>query len=72
MLLPHIQNTTLLDSTPGNPNGYITKDGMWAAIPLMGSKKFIVVYNGKQIHTAQNYNSAKKYILKESKKRNQK
>lgn len=69
MLLPHIQNTTLLDSVPGNPNGYITKDGMWAAIPLMGSKKFIIVHNGNQVHVSNNYKSAKSYILKNSKKK---
>jgi len=45
---------------------------MWAAIPLMGSKKFIIVHNGNQVHTAQNYNSAEKYILKESKKKKRK
>ena len=29
----NIQNEGLLNPKPGDPNGYVTKDGMWAAVP---------------------------------------
>jgi hypothetical protein len=61
----NIQNETLLDPNPGDPNGYVTKDGMWAALPW--GKKFIIVYKGQQVHTCNNYNSAKRYIEKSAK-----
>ena len=49
--------------------GYVTKDGMWAAVPLMNSKKFAIIHHGEQVHTSRNYEFAKAYILKEKKKR---
>jgi hypothetical protein len=58
----NIQNETLLNSVPGDPSGYVTKDGMWAAIPW--GKKFVIIHNGQQVHTTNNYNSAKTYIQK--------
>jgi len=61
----NIQNETLLNSKPGDPNGYVTKDGMWAAVPY--GKKFIILHNGQQVHTANNYKSAKSYIQKSAK-----
>ena len=48
--------------------GYVTKDGSWAAVPLMGSKKFGIIHNGEWIHTCRNFDFAKSYILKESRK----
>ena len=48
--------------------GYVTRDGMWAAVPLMGSKKFAIIHNGEFVHTARNFQYAKSYILKEKKK----
>ena len=67
----NIQNEGILDSVPGNPNGYITKDGMWAAVPF--GKKFVIIHNGFQVHTANNYQTAKSYIQKQIKilKKNQ-
>jgi len=59
-LKPHIDRPGVLDPTPGDPQGYVTKDGMWAAVPIMNS--------GSVVHTAQNYTAAKNYILKEIKK----
>ena len=41
---------------------------MWAAIPLANSKKFVIVNNGKILHTARNYPSAISYIKKNQKK----
>lgn len=59
----NIQNESLLDPKPGDPNGYVTKDGMWAAVPWTG-KKFVIIHNGQQVHVANNYKSAKTYIQK--------
>ena len=61
-------NKGILDPICGSPEGYVTKDGMWAAIPLADSKKLAIINNGEWVHTARNYQSAKNYILKESKK----
>lgn len=61
----NIQNEGLLNPKPGNPNGYVTKDGMWAAVPW--GKKFVIIHNGEQVHTANNYTTAKSYILKQVK-----
>lgn len=65
----NIQNYGILDAIPGDPNGYVTKDLMWAAIPIAGNKNFGIVHNGNIVHIAKNYKSAKNYILKESKKK---
>jgi len=59
------QNESILDPKPGDPNGYVTKDGMWAAVPF--GKKFIIIHNGQQVHLANNYKSAKTYIQKSAK-----
>ncbi len=48
--------------------GYVTKEGDWAAIPLMGSKKFAIIHNGEHVHTSKNFDFAKSYILKEKRK----
>jgi hypothetical protein len=61
----NIQNEGLLNPKPGDPNGYVTKDGMWAAVPW--GKKFVIIHNGYQVHTANNYSTAKSYILKQVK-----
>jgi len=61
----NIQNEGILDATPGSPNGYITKNGEWAAVPW--GKKFIILHNGQQVHTANNYKTAKSYIQKSAK-----
>ena len=58
----NIQNEGLLNPKPGDPNGYVTKDGMWAAVPW--GKKFVILHNGQQIHTANNYRYALTYIKK--------
>jgi len=61
----NIQNEGILNPKPGDPNGYVSKDGMWAAVPY--GKKFIILHNGQQVHTANNYKSAKSYIQKSAK-----
>ena len=49
-------------------SGYVTKDGTWAAISIMGSKQFAIIHNGERVHTSRNFDFAKSYILKESRK----
>ena len=52
-----------------NRKGYVTRDGTWAAVPIMGSKtKLQIIHNGEFVHVARNYDSAKAYILREIKK----
>ena len=64
---PFIDRPGILEPKPGDPQGYVTKDGMWAAVPLMNSKKFVIIHNGQQVHIANNYKSAKTYIQKSAK-----
>jgi len=64
--MSNIQNEGLLNPTPGDPNGFISKDGEWAAVSWTG-KKYIIIYKGQQVHTANNYKSAKSYIQKAAK-----
>ena len=62
---PFIDRPSILNPKPGDPNGYVSKDGMWTAVPY--GKKFIIIHNGQQVHTANNYKSAKSYIQKSAK-----
>ena len=64
-LKPFIDRPGILDSKPGDPNGYVNKDGMWAAVPF--GKKFVIIHNGQQVHLANNYKAARTYISKEIK-----
>ena len=59
---------TILDPEPDQPTGYVTKDGMWAAVPSNG-RKFAIVHNGEVVHFAKNFECAMTYIKKESKKK---
>jgi len=65
---PFINRPGVLDDVAGDPEGYVTNDGMWAAVPIVNSKKFAIINFGSVVHTANNYNAAKSYILKEIKK----
>ena len=59
-------NKGLLDPKCGNPDGYITKDGSWAAVPILGSKtKLQIIHNGEFPHIARNYDAAVSYIKKQ-------
>ena len=66
-LKPHIQTPGLLDPKVGDPEGYVSKDGMWAAIPFLGNKGFAIIHNGKQVHDVKTYKQALAYIKKSSK-----
>jgi len=72
-LKPHVPQPGLLDSDPGNPLGYVTNDGMWAAVPC--GKNFSIIHNGSVVHQSRTYDSALNYIKKgiknEGSKRNQ-
>ncbi len=65
MHLPNIPNSGLLDNVPGSPEGYVTKDGKWAAVPW--GNKFVIICNGEQVHTSNNLTTAKDYIQKKVK-----
>ena len=62
---PFISNLSLLDSIPGDPSGYVTKDGVWVAVPW--GNKYVILHNGRQIHTSNNLKTAKSYISKSCK-----
>ena len=51
-----------------NKEVYVTKDGTWAAVSIMGSKQFAIIHNGERVHTSKNFDFARSYILKESRK----
>lgn len=64
-LKPFVPNDTLLNPKVGNPSGYVTKDGVWAAVPC--GKTFVILNNGKQVHIVNTYKQALAYIKKQGK-----
>ena len=67
-LKPHVHNQSLLNVKPGDPDGFVSKDGMWAAVPLAGKKKgFCIIHNGSQVYSVKTYKQALDYIKKYSK-----
>ena len=69
-LKPFIPNPGILDAKPGNPLGYVTNDGMWAAVPC--GKKFMIIHNGSQVKVLSTYKQSVDFInnqLKSTKKR---
>ena len=72
LLQPSMRNSnyqTFYKEEIKNKTGYVTKDGTWAAIPTTGGgKKLAIIHNGEHVHTCRNFDSAKSYILKESRK----
>ena len=70
-LKPHTYRSGILNPTLGDPDGYVTKDGIWAAIPWAGKKKgFCIIHNGRQVHSVTTYKQALAYIKKQSKIKN--
>lgn len=49
-------------------DGYVSPDRMWAAIPWTKGK-YISIYNGEQICVHHSIETAKKFILKQTRKR---
>ena len=64
-LKPHTPWPTILDTNPGNPLGYVTNDGMWAAVPM--GKKFMIIHNGSQVKVINTYKQAVDFILNQKK-----
>jgi len=62
---PFIGRPGVFNSTPEDPQGYVTKDGTWAAVPF--GKKFMTIHNGQQMEIHNNLNSAKTYIQRQIK-----
>ena len=54
---------SLLDAKIGQPSGWVSKDGMWAAVPSNG-RKFAIVHNGEIEHFSKSYKCAITYIKK--------
>ena len=54
---------SLLDAKVGQPTGWVSKDGMWAAVPSNG-RKFAIIHNGIVEHFSKNYECAITYIKK--------
>lgn len=48
-------------------NGYVSSNGMWAAVPY--GNKYISIYNGQQICLHNTLETAKKFIQKENRKK---
>ena len=61
----NVPNYGLLNPKPSEPSGYVTKDGMWAAVPF--GKKFMILHNGEQVNVAGTLAVAKTYIQKQIK-----
>jgi hypothetical protein len=59
-------NSKILSPKGGQPEGYVNKDGTWAAVPVMGSStQLCIIHNGEQVHHARNYKDAMSYIKKQ-------
>jgi hypothetical protein len=56
----NIPNRGILNPKVSDPDGYVTKDLMWAAIPY--GNKFVIIHNGQQVHTSNSIATAKTYI----------
>ena len=74
-LKPFIPRPSVLDEKLKDPLGYVTNDGMWAAVPLGNTRKFVIIHNGSQVKVLNTYkqsvdfiNNQKKTIKKKSRK----
>ena len=59
-LKPFIPWPTILDAKPKDPLGYVTNDGMWAAVPC--GKQFMIIHNGCPVRTLKTYNQSVDFI----------
>ena len=65
---PFVHDRSLLNPKAGDPDGFVSNDGMWAAVPWAGDRKgFAIIHNGKQVYSVKTYKQALAYIKKESK-----
>ena len=65
-LKPHIDRPGVLDDTAGDPQGYVTNDGMWAAVPFI-DKGFAIIHNGKHVAEFKTYKQSVDFIKKQIK-----
>ena len=67
-LKPHIECPGILDPKPGDPQGFVTNNGMWAAIPFAGKKNgFAIIHNGKHVGEFKTYKQSVDFIKKQIK-----
>ena len=65
---PFIDRPGILYPKPKDPQGYVTNDGMWAAVPYAGKQNgFAIIHNGNVIHNCNTYKQSVDYITKKSK-----
>ena len=63
-----VHTRRLLNPKTADPDGFVSNDGMWAAVPWAGNTKgFCIIHNGKQVHSVKTYKQALAYIKKASK-----
>ena len=61
-LKPFIPRPSVLDEKPKDPLGYVTNDGMWAAVPLGNTRKFVIIHNGSQVKVLNTYKQSVDFI----------
>ena len=66
-LKPFIPYPSILDPKPKEPLGYITNDGMWAAVPLGNTRKFVIIHNGSQVKVLGTYKQSVDFISNQRK-----
>ena len=69
-LKPFVDRPGVLNPKTGDPEGYVTNDGMWAAVPT--GKKFMIIHNGSQVKIINTYKQAVNFILNQKKTLNKK
>tara|TARA_R100000278_G_C5445642_1_gene155343 strand:+ start:181 stop:408 length:228 start_codon:yes stop_codon:yes gene_type:complete len=69
---PFISRPEILNPKIGDPLGYVSNDGMWAAVPLGNTKKFVIIHNGSQEKICNNYKQSMDYIKRKTKLKNKK
>ena len=69
---PFISRPEILNPKVGDPLGYVSNDGMWAAVPLGNTKKFVIIHNGSQEKICNNYKQSMDYIKRKTKLKNKK
>ena len=69
---PFISKPEILNPKVGDPLGYVSNDGMWAAVPLGNTKKFVIIHNGSQEKICNNYKQSMDYIKRKTKLKNKK
>ena len=69
---PFISRPEILNPKVGDPLGYVSNDGMWAAVPLGNTKKFVIIHNGSQDKICNNYKQSMDYIKRKTKLKNKK